>query len=250
MFRQFPLFFGICLMAALERTTAAIDVTQDPTLIAKLSNAASQLDRLQYLSEDSAWVFDYKKQGYFWNTRPGGVVNANVNTFPASFGNEMTMAWINLGPCCMLTPHFHPRAVNWVTAISGNTTTYMIEENGAHTVKTQLDFGKSTVFPRGSVHSMVNQACEDAILISALSNPDAGTMNLNQVFNAGIPTDELNAAFGFNNFINDNTKNGIPEIGTGANWGTDECLARCGINKDDSPPSPSFNGSALNMRRP
>lgn len=57
----------------------------------------------------------------------------------------------------MLTPHFHPRAVNWVTAISGNTTTYMYEENGAHWVKTQLDFGKATLFPRGSVHYMVNQ---------------------------------------------------------------------------------------------
>ncbi|KAF2173536.1 hypothetical protein M409DRAFT_15816 [Zasmidium cellare ATCC 36951] len=247
MFRQFPLLFGICLMAALERTTA-IDVTKDPDLIAKLKSAASQLDRLQYISEDANWVFDYKEQGYFWNTRPGGVVNANVNTFPAAFGNEMTMAWINLGACAMLTPHFHARAVNWVTAVSGNTTTYMYEENGAHTIKTQLDFGKATVFPRGSVHYMVNQACEDAILISALSNADAGTTNLNQVFNIGIPFDELKAAFGFD--VNNSTSNNIPDIGTGANWGTEECLARCGITKDDSPPPPSFNGSAANIRRP
>lgn len=67
------------------------------------------------------------------------------------------VAWINLGPCSMLPPHFHPRAVNWVTALSGNTTTYMYEENGAHTIKTQLDFGKATLFPRGSIHCMVNQ---------------------------------------------------------------------------------------------
>lgn len=57
----------------------------------------------------------------------------------------------------MLTPHFHARAVNWVVAISGNTTTYMYEENGAHTITTHLDFGKATLFPRGSVHAMVNE---------------------------------------------------------------------------------------------
>lgn len=89
MFRQFPLLFGIYLMAVLDHTVA-IDVTRKPELIAKLTDAASQLDRLQYLSEDADWVFDYTKQGYFWNTRPGGVVNANVNTFPAAFGNELT----------------------------------------------------------------------------------------------------------------------------------------------------------------
>lgn len=83
-------------MLTLERTTA-IDVTRDPGLITKLTDAASQLDRLQYLSEDDAWVFDFTKQGYFWNTRPGGVVNANVNTFPTAFGNEMTSKW-NLCP--------------------------------------------------------------------------------------------------------------------------------------------------------
>lgn len=90
-------------------------------------------------------------------------------------------------------------------------------------------------------------ACEDAILISALSNPDAGTSNLNQLFAGDIPFDELNAAFGFK-CANNQTKEGIPAIGTGANWGTDECLARCGITKGDTPPPPSFNGT--NVRRP
>lgn len=92
MFRQFPLLVGLCLMAALQRTTA-IDVTRDPDLISKLKSAATQLDRLQYLSSDSDWVFDFTKQGYFWNTSPGGVDNANVNTFPAAYGNEMTSKW-------------------------------------------------------------------------------------------------------------------------------------------------------------
>ena len=41
---------------------------------------------------------------------------------------------LNLGPCAMLPPHYHPRASNYVVAVTGNTTTYMYEENGARLV--------------------------------------------------------------------------------------------------------------------
>lgn len=38
----------------------------------------------------------------------------------------------------------------------------------------------------------------------------------------------MNAAFG-GNIANDNTTAGVPPVGTGANWGTDECMQRCNI---------------------
>lgn len=63
---------------------------------------------------------------------------------------------VNLGPCAMLPPHYHPRAANWVVAVLGNTTTWMQEENGAHTIVTSLTPGQATIFPAGSMHMMAN----------------------------------------------------------------------------------------------
>lgn len=68
----------------------------------------------------------------------------------------MTMAMISLGPCAMLPPHYHPRASNYVVAVTGTTDTYFIEENGARLVSTTLTPGKMTIFPQASLHTMVN----------------------------------------------------------------------------------------------
>lgn len=57
----------------------------------------------------------------------------------------------------MLPPHYHPRAANWVVAITGNTTTWMQEENGAHTITTHLTPMKATIFPAGALHMMGNE---------------------------------------------------------------------------------------------
>jgi oxalate decarboxylase/phosphoglucose isomerase-like protein (cupin superfamily) len=67
-----------------------------------------------------------------------------------------TVAMLNLGPCSMLPPHYHPNAVNYVVAVSGNTTTYMYQENGARLVTQVLTPGHATIFPRASMHMMMN----------------------------------------------------------------------------------------------
>lgn len=68
----------------------------------------------------------------------------------------MTMAILNLGPCSMLPPHYHPRATNFVVAVSGETHTYMVTENGAPVIETTLTPGKMTIFPIASLHAMEN----------------------------------------------------------------------------------------------
>jgi len=141
--------------ALLATGAVAVDKTINPSLDASLKTAATQLDRLNLLPGDSDWLFDFTQQPSY-TFAPGAVVNANAATFPATVGNGMTMAMINLGPCSMLPPHYHPRASNYVVAITGNITTYMIEENGARTVTSNLSPGKMTIFPQASVHSMMN----------------------------------------------------------------------------------------------
>lgn len=55
----------------------------------------------------------------------------------------------------MLPPHYH-REHNVVVAISGTTETMMIQENGAAVVTQNLTEGQATIFPRASMHTMIN----------------------------------------------------------------------------------------------
>jgi hypothetical protein len=72
--------------------------------------------------------------------------------------------------------------------------------------------------------------CENAQLVSALDNDDAGTMNIGQVFTNGFPFELVNAAFG-QELASEDVKSKIPPVGTGSNWGPESCLNRCGIVK-------------------
>ncbi|KAF1963401.1 spherulin-1A [Byssothecium circinans] len=213
--------------------THAVDKPTNPTLNQALRNAPTTLDRHALLTP-SDWVYDFHAaapdpdQAF----HPGSVKNANAATFPVLTGLGMTIAQLNLGPCAMLPPHYHPRATNVVLAISGNTTTYMWNENGVGLVRTELTEGKVTVFPKGSLHAMQNNGCENAYLISALNSDDTGTLNiLNGLWS--MPQDMMRAAFGNPDGFNaQDLGRGIPSPGTGSVVGSAECLARCDLDKD------------------
>ncbi|KAK3641938.1 hypothetical protein LTR56_011040 [Elasticomyces elasticus] len=227
MYTQLALASSI-LLAAFTQQAVAVDKTRDPSLVASLDDAATQLDRLALLTDDAAWKFDFNEQKPNYNFAPGGVINMNAATFPAAKGNGMTLAMLNLGPCSMLPPHYHPRASNYVVAIHGNTTTYMYEENGARLVTETLLPGEATIFPGGAMHMMVNNGCENAQLVSALNAEDAGTQNIGNVFTNGFPFELVNAAFG-QDLASSDVASKMTPVGTGSNWGLSECLKTCGV---------------------
>lgn len=78
------------LLALLWLKASAIDITNDPERVAKLTMAATQLDRLALLPSNADWTFDFTTQTYFYNWAPGGVTNMNAATFPATRGNGLT----------------------------------------------------------------------------------------------------------------------------------------------------------------
>jgi oxalate decarboxylase/phosphoglucose isomerase-like protein (cupin superfamily) len=164
-----PVFCMISKMASLIRTCTAfvstfcflattcraMDIAKNPEIVARLKTANTYLDRMNLFPNNADWVYDFAKNPlYSWN--PGSVCNANTATFPVLTGLGMTLAMLNLGPCSILPPHLHPRATNLVVAISGSSNTFMLQENGARTITTNLTPGKMTVFPRGSLHTMQN----------------------------------------------------------------------------------------------
>jgi len=134
----------------------AVDVTVNPQEDDAIKLAATNYDKItKILPNNGDWTYDFTTNKYF-SWAPGGVSNANAATFPAMTGLGMTLAILNLGPCSMLPPHYHPRATNMVVAISGTTHTYMINENGVPMIDEILTPMKMTIFPQGSMHMMYN----------------------------------------------------------------------------------------------
>ncbi|KAF1931621.1 RmlC-like cupin [Didymella exigua CBS 183.55] len=199
----------------------------NPNLNAMLKMAATNYDRHALLAKDSDWYYDFFNHKDY-NNKTGSVITADAATFPAMTGMGISYALLTIGPCSMLPPHFHQRAHNAVIGIHGNTTSWMINENGVRTVKVDIIPFRMTLFPQGSLHVMQNNDCEPALLLSALNSDDSGTLNaLNGLWQ--IPDDMKRAAFGDEDLDTAQLGKEIPDVGTGAVRGSPECLKRCGI---------------------
>lgn len=101
----------------------------------------------------------------------------------------------------------------------------MINENGARTVTETLTPGQMTIFPQGSIHTMINEGCENAQLISALNSDDSGTTNLANAF-FSLPANITGPIIG-TGIDTATIQNIIPAIGTGSNYGPQDCIAAC-----------------------
>jgi hypothetical protein len=81
---------GFVAFATVASVALAVDTDKNADLVSKLRMANTNLDRMNLLPSDSDWFFDFTKQDKYTFT-PGGVVNANAATFPATVGQGMTM---------------------------------------------------------------------------------------------------------------------------------------------------------------
>ena len=81
--KVFAMVFSLISLAtlAIVATVYAVDKDVDPSLVAKLRMANTNLDRMKLLPNNDDWLFDFTKQDKYTFT-PGGVVNANAATFP------------------------------------------------------------------------------------------------------------------------------------------------------------------------
>ncbi|KAF3172091.1 hypothetical protein TWF106_000524 [Orbilia oligospora] len=158
-----------------------------------LKSQATQLDRLPILNDSSVWYFNFVAQSSY-RKDPGSVVTASVANFPAVIGNGM-----------------------------GSTKTYFYEENGARLIVNTLTPNTMTIFPQAALHTMFNEGCTEATLVSALSSEDPGTLTFaNSLFE--LPIDLVSNAFGgdVSNF-----RSRVPNLASNAIAGTRDCLARC-----------------------
>lgn len=149
-----PIVLLTTLLSVVPLATAAKAL--NPNLNAMLKLAATNYDRHALLPNDSDWYYDFFHHKDYNSTTTGAVITADAATFPALTGLGISYALLKLGPCSMLPPHFHQRAHNAVIGITGNTTSWMINENGVRTVKIDIIPLRMTIFPQGSLHVMQN----------------------------------------------------------------------------------------------
>lgn len=79
-------------LAALPLSLAALTADQAAQVWAQLAVAPTEVDRINILSNDGDFVFNFLDPTATRTTGAGGfIVSANAGTFPATFGNGMAM---------------------------------------------------------------------------------------------------------------------------------------------------------------
>lgn len=154
MFYSSLLFFA-ALLPIISADDSFKSRTVNPDLNAQLRAASTNQDRLALLSKDSDWYYDFDSHPNY-NNKKGAVVVADAAAVPALVGQGSALSLLKLAPCGMLPPHLHPRATNLVVGITGNTTSWFINENGSRTVSVNIKPMRMTIFPQGSLHTMQN----------------------------------------------------------------------------------------------
>lgn len=222
---QFTL--SICFLAAVVVSSLALPAPNNNQTVAKLLTAATALDRLDILSSNTDFVFDFfnpPTAAISASTANGHTVQAKRDTFPALVDSGVAMTVGFLGPCGLNTPHTHPRAAEFNIAINGTLRTGMLEENGARFVTNTLSPGQSTLFPRGAIHFEQNLGCDTVMFVAAFSNEDPGVSQVTNLLS--LPIDIVEAALGMSETEVKELMAGLPK---NIALGVDECLKQCGI---------------------
>jgi hypothetical protein len=71
--------------------------------------------------------------------------------------------------------------------------------------------------------------CEEALLLSSLNSDDSGTLNILPSLWT-VPADIIQAGFNDPTINTADLGRDIPEVGTGAIIGSDECKKRCNLH--------------------
>lgn len=219
--------FSLCLFASAVVSTLALPTPGNSQVVSELLTASTALDRLDVLSSDTDFLFDFfnpPPAAISASTQNGHTVAANRDTFPAVVGNGVSMTVGFLGPCGLNTPHTHPRATEFNIAINGTLEAGMLEENGARFIMNTLNPGQATLFPRGAIHFEQNLGCETVMFVAAFSDEDPGVSQLTNLFN--LPIDIVEAVLGMAEAEVQQLIAGLPK---NVALGVNDCLKACGF---------------------
>ncbi|KAJ3475443.1 hypothetical protein NLI96_g11833 [Meripilus lineatus] len=254
-------------LVAIALSGCALAQSDNASKVAALKLAATEVEKIQILSEDSDFVFDFSTATPVKGA-DGDIVTANVANFPVLTG-EITphssySSPSNSGPCGMNTPHTHPRATELLYVVNGTIQAGMIQENGARFVYNEVNAGQATIFPKGAIHYQQNMGCDPIVFVAALNNEDPGVQSTAQRCEKSFQIAQFGSLLRFVSpdfglppaFVAASLGDlGVVEVaGLEAKipdniaFGTDECLQRCGIQRPTQPTNqrqPRVSANAL-----
>jgi quercetin dioxygenase-like cupin family protein len=204
--------------------------SDNSNLVRELLTAATQVDRINLLSNNSDFVFDFVNpptDKAIIKGKGGSAVIANRATFPALTGEGSAMIIGFAGPCGLSTPHTHPRSAEISYSVNGTFVAGFIQENGARFVNITVNPGQAAFFPMGSIHYQANLGCDPVMFVAFFGSDDPGNSQIAQNF-FGIDPAILSADLGGED---ENTIKGIlAKIPDNFALGLKECQKRCGIS--------------------
>ena len=208
---------------------ADTSLANDFSVIGELILAAKAPDRINLITSDASFKFDFENPPNKTQTKGKGgrTVRADRESFPPLIGTGVSMTVGFLGPCGFNTPHTHPRSSEINIVVQGTLQTQFTLENGARTVHNTLGTHQMTVFPQGALHTEFNPNCEQAIFVAGFASEDPGVQQGAQTL-FGFDQDVIAAALGndftFEGKDVDTFRNLIP---ANVASGVEDCLKKC-----------------------
>lgn len=215
-------------------TRAPVDsAANNQQIIQSLLLAPKAVDRIEILSQDSDFKFDFLNppagSSSSENGKGGKTVRADRVSFPALIGANAATTVGFIGPCGFNTPHTHPRSAELNLVVKGRLESQFVLENGARTVSNTIETMQMTVFPLGALHTEFNPDCTPATFVASFASEDPGVQQEAQAF-FGLREDVIRAAIG-----NDFTFEGkdIEQfrhlIPANVALGVESCLKKCNL---------------------
>ncbi|KAI5060046.1 hypothetical protein GOP47_0024466, partial [Adiantum capillus-veneris] len=132
---------------------------------------------VDFAAGSTSFVFrDIFKNGEIVQDTGGIRAGLVATTFPALAGQGMTVVRFRLVPCGCQLAHYHPRATEILSLISGGPLQVGFVDTKGNAHVSILYPGDVTLFPRGLLHFELNVGSEEADYVSALNSQNPGTL--------------------------------------------------------------------------
>ncbi|RDW71564.1 hypothetical protein BP6252_08127 [Coleophoma cylindrospora] len=227
--------FDLAAATSAEKAAAAsatvLAASANELKVSQLMTASTAVQKLDILSDDTDWKFDFNTEPAGANGLGGTIVTANLASFPVTQMTGSSMAIGVMGACGFATPHSHPRANELNLVTQGTLISTMTLENGARVINQTIGFQQMTVFPQGSMHMEYNPGCTNATFVAAFTSADAGvqqTMTAFTNFGDQVVQATMGGALTVDGKDIDAFKTSIP---VNVALGVESCLSACGLKK-------------------
>lgn len=176
----------------------------------------------------------------------GTILLSTVNNFPALGSTGLSQAVGFVNPCGLNTPHWHPRANEFLTVTQGTLVGALILENDSgfgnvvgapppvvgpyQQIETTLSNYTGMLFPKGLVHWQFNPECEPAVFVASFDIPDPGRVEAARGFFSGTSDEVLQASAGYSEFLTPAQLKGLrPTLTSSFTSIVESCAKKCGI---------------------